>query len=316
MDGFVSQIRKAISIQDLDNQLSKLHKGMYISKGSYSTRGPSTVVDYEWNHLDQGHRNYLHDAYHDAIRVATSNDIAISVTAWKNLPIYIQVADMRIGRGLFYQTFNVFGLIFCFQICRMTQDGDQVRMEIEWRTASSKWLRFLHGPFNKRLHAIQKKQDGEDFVIRDRRARLRALGFRFKTDEPDYINANILTDMVIFPALEGGTLRQSIEGLPKGQRSRVKMGPVELYVTPTDSGIDLWPALCPHEGAIMPEEKFCDGILQCPWHGRRFKATSLAPGSGSYRVANLVITLEGRDLVARLLATEEEPSERRSAAER
>ena len=306
MAGFTSQIRKAISIEDLDQQLSRMHKNSYVTKGSYTSHGPGTVVDYEWNHLDQWHRNYLHDAYHDALRIATSNDIAISVMAWKNLPVYIQVADMRIARGLFYQTFSIFGLLLCFQIARLTQEGNQVKMDIQWRTVSHRWLWFLHGPFNRKLKAVQAKQDGEDLVIRERRQKMRSLGFHFKTDEPDFINSNILTDMVIFPKLDA-PLRSSTKGLKAGEKNRVKIGLLELYVMPKERGVEVWPAFCSHEGAEMPKEKFCDGVLECPWHGRKFKAVSLAPGQGTYRISNLALTLEGDDLV--LKNATEVPSE-------
>jgi hypothetical protein len=294
---FVSEIKKFVKREELDTSLNKLHKNIYISKGTFSDSGLGTVEDFEWNHLDQAHRIYIHDAYIDALRIATTKDVAISLTSWNRLPIYIQVADMRIDRGLFYQTFTVFGLIFCFQIGRLTQKGEYTFTDVEWTTVSHKWLKMFHGPFNRRLLRLQKKQYLEDHPIRNRRAELRRCGHKFKTDEPDFINSNVLSDMVIFPELKE-EVRFPLADLKQNNRVKIAMGPVEFFVLNSGPKIEVWPAVCPHEGAKMPETKFCEGVLMCPWHGRKFNSTVFEKGkSNSFVMGNLSLNLVGEVLV-------------------
>lgn len=297
MAKFRSEIRKFIRPEDLDLLIDKMHKGAFVSKGRFTQKQRGIVEDFEWNHLDQIHRNFVHDAYHDSLRIATSKDIAISMMAYKNLPIYIQVADMRIDRGLFYQSYTFFGLLFCHQVNRMIQDGPDVILDIEWRTVSHKWLRFLHGIFNRKMHRLIDKQYREDIPLRARRAEMRDQGFCFKTDEPDYLNSNLLTDMVIFPESSRPSTF-SIEQLTQGQRTKIKIGSLDLHAVRGLEGLTVWPAVCPHEGAEMHKEHFCNGELACPWHGRKFPPMSLKNGSKVF-ISNLELSLENENLVLR-----------------
>ena len=288
---FKSEIVKYIKEKDLDPLISKLHSGAFISKGSFSSRIRSTVQDMEWNHLDQSHRLYVHDAYHNALRIATSKDLAVSLMAFKNLPIYIQVADMRVERGLFYQSYTFFGLLFCHQICRMIQDGEYVNLEIEWRTVSHKWLRFVHNSFNKKMYRLIDKQCKEDLPLRQRRAELRDHGVQFKTNEPDFLNSNALSDMVIFPK-ETSENRFDVLGLKEGVRTQVKLGMIELYLTKTSRGLEVLPGICPHEGATMSTDHICEGAMVCPWHNRKFNPVILNNDSGRMTLGNFEVKLE------------------------
>ena len=301
---FTSEIGRYIKSDDLDGLISKLHKGTYVSKGRFSATIRGIVEDFEWNHIDQTHRLYLHDAYHDALRIATSKDIAISLTTWKNLPVYIQVADMRIDRGLFYQNYTILGLLFCHQTCRMIQQGENVLLDIQWSTVSHRFLWFVHGMFNKMMYKLIKKQSDEDYPVRMRRDELRAQGFRFKTDEPDYFNSNVLSDMIIFPETDLPK-KFKISGLELNKRQKIQIGPTDFYVVRGESEVQVWPATCTHEGAVLPESKFCDGAVACPWHNRKFKAVTLQNGKGRYLLGNLVLTLEGDELVLRVSTTKQ-----------
>lgn len=296
---FTPEIAKYIKTKDLDGLIEKLHKNIYISKDRFESKLRGIVTDFEWNHLDQSHRLYIHDAYHDALRIATSKDIAVSITAYKNLPIYIQVVDMRIDRGLFYQSYTIFGLLFCHQTCRMIQEGDDVRLDIEWRTVSHKWLRFLHRPFNKKMYNLIHKQNIEDVPLRLRRASLRDKGICFKTDEPDFLNSNILSDMVIFPSVNEAQ-KYSVANLKLNDRQKISIGVADFYVLRKENGIQVWPAICPHEGAEMPDDKFCEGVLTCPWHARKFSGALLQNAKGHLSIGNLELTLDNDELILKV----------------
>ena len=71
--------------------------------------------------------------------------------------------------------------------------------------------------------------------------------------------------------------------------------------------MNIWPATCPHEGASIPEAQFCEGVLSCPWHGRKFRPVQLSYGSSkSYRLGNISVFLEAEALVIRESLLEEE----------
>lgn len=300
MSDFVSQVGKYIKSDEIEGAIRQIHKGLSITRGSFSSRAPGIVEDMEWNHLDQAHRNFLHDAYHDALRVVTGKDFAFSVTRWGKSPLMIPVFDVRIDRGLFYQSFSVFNFFYVHQVCRLTQDGDDhVKMDINWFIASHWLFKFLHRPLSNRLAKLQAKQNGEDLIVRQRRHNMRRQGFRFKSDDPDFLNSNVnvINDMVIFPT-NFVEARFPLKDLT-GATTKIKMGPMEFFANKSDQGVEVLPALCPHEGAEMVDKNFCDGQLSCPWHGRKFKAALLKSGSGIYKFSNLRLQIEDGDLVLR-----------------
>src|SRR5262245_44337591 len=89
-----TQVEKFVSPEDLKKQIKSLIPGASISEGSYQAVVPGLLNDFHWNHLDQHHRPYLHNAYHDSLRVCTGKEWAMSVTRWKNFPITIVVCDV------------------------------------------------------------------------------------------------------------------------------------------------------------------------------------------------------------------------------
>jgi nitrite reductase/ring-hydroxylating ferredoxin subunit len=54
---------------------------------------------------------------------------------------------------------------------------------------------------------------------------------------------------------------------------RVAKGPIELLLRrKNENQVEVWPALCPHEGGLLNKQHLCNGEVVCPWHGRRFGA--------------------------------------------
>jgi hypothetical protein len=86
---------------------------------------------------------------------------------------------------MFYQSMTVLGIIMLRQVQRISQKGDEVLIEVDWYTASHWSFLWLHGPFNRRLLRLQRKQDREDNIeIRGRRRDLRHRGFHLPPTIP------------------------------------------------------------------------------------------------------------------------------------
>jgi nitrite reductase/ring-hydroxylating ferredoxin subunit len=177
----------------------------------------------------------------------------------------------------------------------------------DWYTASHWAFRWLHGPFNRRLLSLQRKQDIEDNIeIRGRRRDLRRRGFGFATDDPDFINSNRLTDNVHLPQL-AGPIRIDLSDYAVGSVHRVARGSIELLLRRTSGNqVEVWPALCPHEGGLMDERHLCDGQAICPWHGRRFGPISLGNGArDSWRYLSVMVRYKGDHLEVAEAAADE-----------
>jgi nitrite reductase/ring-hydroxylating ferredoxin subunit len=298
MSHFDPQVLKYLPSDRLAEHLKQLHPGMAVTQGHHESLVPGYIRDLEWNFYDELHRQCVHDTYHGLYKVMTGKYFSINVVRWGNLPIFMQVANAKIADGMFYQSMTVLGIIMLHQVQRISQKKDEVLIEVDWYTASHWALRWLHGPFNRRLLRLQKKQDIEDNVeIRGRRRDLRRRGFGFATDDPDFVNSNRLTDNVHLPRL-AAPVRIDLSGYPIDTVQRVVQGPIELLLRrKSGDQVEVWPSLCPHEGGLMDERHLCDGQVVCPWHGRRFGAVLLGSGArDSWRYLSVTVRHKGDHL--------------------
>ncbi len=307
---FASQIEYCPSPDSLEREIRQLTAGMAVTRGHHESVVPGQVNDLEWNAFDLWHRVFVHKTYLESMNVVRGKHFAVQLTRIGRLPIYTMVANAKIATGLLYQCIDVLGVLYVHQVVRLEQAEDQVRVVIDWFTASHWAFRILHGFFNRRLLVLQRKQDGEDLQIRARRWELRKRGFRFATDVPDFINSNLLSDHVVLPAL-ADPVRKRLSEIPAGQVERVPAGPIELLVERVPGGVKVWPGVCPHEGAALEAcHRREDDVLHCPWHGRRFKAVTLSSeGQGqTWSFLGLSVKLEKDELVVSDTRASEEPA--------
>jgi hypothetical protein len=290
MHSFDPQVLKYLPPERIAHHLAKLHPGMVVTHGRHQSLVPGYIRDLEWNFYDEIHRLHVHNTYHDMYKVMTGRYFSVNVVKWKNLPFFIQVANAKIADGLFYQSMTILGILLLHQVQRISQKDEQVLLEVDWYIASHWIFRWLHRPFNRRLLKLQRQQDLEDNTqIRGRRFALRQRGINFATDDADFINSNILTDNVRLAAL-ATPARIELGDYVEGPFHHVAVGQVELILRRRDDGkVDLWPGLCPHEGARLEERHICAEEIVCPWHGRRFSMITLGE-RGRWRFLSLTIT--------------------------
>jgi nitrite reductase/ring-hydroxylating ferredoxin subunit len=306
MPQFDPQVLKYLPADRLADHLKQLHPGIVVTHGHHGSLVPGFLNDLEWNFYDELHRQCVHDTYHGLYKVMTGKYFSVNVVRWGNLPIFMQVANAKIADGMFYQSMTVLGIIMLHQVQRISQKQDEVLIEVDWYTASHWLFGWLHGPFNRRLLRLQKKQDVEDNVeIRGRRRDLRYRGFGFATDDPDFVSSNRLTDNVRLPPMPA-PVRIELSDYELDKVHRVVQGPIELLLRrKSASQVEVWPSLCPHEGGLMDERHLCDGQLLCPWHGRRFASVLLGEGArDSWRYLSVTVRYKGDHLEVAPTTTE------------
>jgi nitrite reductase/ring-hydroxylating ferredoxin subunit len=258
----------------VDDALRRLIPKCHISKGRFSYPGRSELRDLAWNHMDQNHRPFIHRTYDDAMRVHMGPSAAFSLTRFGNWPLVLPVFDGYFKENGFYQVICLFGLILVVCVIECNGEGTDTRMDIDWAIASHKMLRFLHGPLNKRLLRLNDVQNREDDCIRDRRVALRASGYRFGTDRPDFVSANVVANNVVFPPMcEVRSLQITL--LPEGEAQTVDVAARSFILRRTGAGVDVWPGVCPHEGAALAPRHLEGRAVKCPWHGLEFPARRL-----------------------------------------
>ena len=169
--------------------------GVFIKTAKYEIR------DLDWNHMDGLHRPKIHNTYHESLKIAYDKSFQLNFTRIGLTPFIIPVFDLKIDEGEFYQTFSIFNLFTVISYTKLERiKNSKVKQTIEWEIFSHPWLKFMHKYISKKIYKLNKVQSDEDFVIRERRFNLRKLGYRFGTDNPNFVNSNDLSLKIIPPA--------------------------------------------------------------------------------------------------------------------
>ena len=66
-----------------------------VTRGEFSIDVNCPLADLEWNHMDQLHRQYIHNTYQKNLRIALGREFAVSLTRWGRWPFLITVTDVR-----------------------------------------------------------------------------------------------------------------------------------------------------------------------------------------------------------------------------
>lgn len=283
----------------IDDALGRLIPNVRITKGHYSCPARAELRDLVWNHMDQNHRPYIHRTYGDAMRMHIGAEAAFSLTRLG--PFVVPVFDGYHKDNGFYQVVCLFGLVVIvnFIEARATEQG--THMDVDWAIASHRLLRFLHPVLDRRLRRLNDVQNAEDEGIRDRRVALRADGYRFLTDQPDFVNSNAISNNVVYPPVSGAH-SLSVADLGDGEVRRVEVDRRAYLLRRSGEAIHVWPAICPHEGAVIESQHVKGNGVKCPWHGLEFGMRPLRPGGAPVTVCGASLALDGSTLQIRAAA--------------
>lgn len=273
----------------VDEALARLIPNVRITKGSYSCPGFAEQRDLLWNHMDQNHRPYIHKTYGEAMRMFIGERAALSLTRFGRWPVVIPVFDGHYKDNGFYQVLCLFGVIVVIVVIE-ANESPEPRMDVSWAIASHRLLRFLHPFLDRRLRRLNDVQNREDEGIRRRRVELRAKGYCFGTDNPDFMNSNVVSNNVIFPPV-GKTVSISLADLPQGEPHQVDIGDRSYLVRRSADGVDVWPGVCPHEGAALGTVAIRGNSVKCPWHGLEFGMRMLRPMGGPIALCGARLSL-------------------------
>jgi hypothetical protein len=227
--------------------------------------------------MDQLHRPFIHNTYHENIRIALGRHFSVSLTKWNPWPFFITVTDMRLAEGLYYQSFTLAGIVFVHNIITMhEQENDVVRLRLEWLICSHRLLKPLHYFLGRSFLKLNARLQTEDAQVRGRRFELRKKGYTFRSDPPDYFTANLASNNTIYPALpEGASLR--IEGLSAAITER-QIEDFPFLLCRDGDHVLIWPATCPHEGGPLGRGILGNNCrIECPWHGMKFAPARVGP---------------------------------------
>jgi nitrite reductase/ring-hydroxylating ferredoxin subunit len=129
---------------------------------------------------------------------------------------------------------------------------------------------------------------------------LRAMGYRFKTDDPDFVNSNVIENNTIYPAV-AAVESIALADLPQGQAVDVSVANRAFILRRDGPAVDVWPGVCPHEGAELKPEHLRERTVKCPWHGLEYAPRRLAEGQGGLTICGARLELvNGRIEIGRI----------------
>jgi hypothetical protein len=287
---------------ELDGALRRLIPGAYISKRQFSYPSRSELRDLVWNHMDQQHRPFIHRTYGDASRIFISKAAAFSLTRFGRWPTVIPVFDGHHKENGFYQIIVLFGLAVIVNIIECNPDGTQTKMDVQWTIASHRWLRWIHPMLHRRLSRLNDVQNREDDTMRDRRIELRAAGYRFKTDTPDFVSSNVIENNTVFPPV-GSPGSIVLSALAERTAVEVPVAGRSFILRRDGNSVEVWPGVCPHEGAGLKVPDLRGNTVKCPWHGLEFGPRRLVEGGAGLTICGAHLMLEADRIVVRSLPT-------------
>lgn len=262
---------KHLSRDELLKQLKHFTNGMSVTTDKFEMMIPfCTLEDIEWNHMDQMHRPAIHNTYESGVRIACGKRFAVSLTQWAKWPFLITVTDVYVEKGVFYQSLTIGGIIFVHSIISMVQSGDSIKLTDEWFITSKSIFKPLHWILNRKLHKLNLRLQMEDEQVRQGRYFLRKKGYHFKTDEPDYLNSNLMNHNTVYPMTSGAAVIDLFD-VDSAKITKTVNG-IDFLLCKEDDAYLIWPAVCPHEGGDLMSGSCHNDQITCPWHGLKFLA--------------------------------------------
>ncbi len=282
----------------IEEALLRLIPRAHISKGHFTYPSRAELRDLVWNHMDQNHRPHIHRTYGEAARLFIDPHASFSLTRYGRWPVAIPVFDGYFRENGFYQVMVLFGLIVVVNIIECNKVDDGTAMDVGWVVASHRWLRFLHPLLSRRFQRLNDVQNREDDPMRDQRVALRAANYRFATDAPNFLNSNVVANNVEFPAFPGHH-SIALKDLPEAELYRAEVGDRAFILRRSGQQLEVWPGICPHEGAELGAGDVTGKLVRCPWHGLEFGPRRFGPDAGKAVLCGALLEFSGDALTIR-----------------
>ena len=277
-----------LALSDIEDSINKMCEGLAITTGFYEFPPDCSVNDLDWNHMDWDHRPLIHNTYLNSVRLYADANTAISLTQLRifGIKFFIQVSDVKIQKGLFYQMYTLFGL---FYIHGILQNTEQTTI-FKWYITSPKWLKFFHSYLDKKLYNLNAIQINEDVPLRKRRFNLQKLGYKFLDEERTYVTSNDKSMRTVYPVFKENH-HLNLQDLELNTPATWNLKTVEYIVKKTsNSTVEVWPEVCPHEGGPLHKKDCLNGSIICPWHGYRIKPVVVGTNSVEAFGTNFIVS--------------------------
>jgi nitrite reductase/ring-hydroxylating ferredoxin subunit len=275
-----------------------------VNEGDYAPE------DAAWNYMDIPHLTYVHKQVDGVLTLAAdqlTGSIFFQKIPFFRLPLTVLIYQTKPNAITYYTSFSFFLVVIetTWEAIGKVRTRVTTRYAVGWTS----WLAGLAYPLIKRLlvrnYGILMS---EDLPMRFQRGALRKRGYDFRMSGPvpSFIESRkIMQQNVVVPeqnviapadAPRWDDVALGFADLTPGS-VRLVGAPdhLGLAVTRVGDAVQVFPRLCPHEGAGLDDAaRQCAGkvhgpaagqtgslaescVVQCPWHGRKFRPLLSVP---------------------------------------
>lgn len=267
-----------------------------VNEGDYAPE------DAAWNYMDIPHLTHVHKQV-DGVLTLAADAVTASIFFQRipffRLPLAVLIYQSASNAITYYTGFGFYVLV----IQTTWEPIGEIRTRVTTRYAVgwTGWLAGLFYPLIRRLLLRNYRiLMSEDLPMRFQRGRLRKRGYDFRESGPlpSFVESRkIMLQNVVVPeqnviapadAPRWPDVTLPFTGLARGAVQLVGGDDhLGLSVVRVGDEVRVYPRLCPHEGAGLEDAvRRCSGpspggaepcIVQCPWHGRRFRPILAVP---------------------------------------
>ena len=267
---------------NLDEIVAKLEvEGFRFSRLKLEVEDPCRPIDVEWNYKDMVHVGHIHSHM-------SRQFMYIGKSAYTSFDLQ-KILGITIPQSAsFYVTHDnriiVNTVLFLYVIIveiRYEAIGDlQTRTSTSYAIgARSSLLRLFMPILHKVIERNWRQFTKDDRPLRARRGQLRKSGYEFCDVSPiDHRETLRVTGKgVDTPAARPGyRCELRLGGTAAATQYIGADDHLGLQVHIDEDTVRLFPRLCPHRGALLDAKTIQagpgGGLIECPWHGRKFRA--------------------------------------------
>ena len=234
-------------------------------------------IDVVFNYKDLAHLKVVHntfDIFHSHIGEDAASCVIMQKLFGVNFPLTHTALQLGENRLFFHNSF--LNILLTSEVIIDALPDHRVSVRTTYGVGAPKLLLPLVFPFLKRLliRNYNILMEG-DAPMRDRRGDLRRWGLQLPKTRYSFPETLDLRVRNVFPDKDAGVpepLSIPLSSVPLD--APVLVGRSDHYglqVIRRDDAIEIFPRMCPHEGACLDQKtlKGKNGI-SCGWHGRRF----------------------------------------------
>jgi nitrite reductase/ring-hydroxylating ferredoxin subunit len=252
-------------------------QGLRFRTVTVQTEGEYLPTDVDWNNKDVPHLNQVHRWVND-VTFVVDRDLQASVSLQQVLGIPFPLVLVHYDNGPNHQTHVVtllaWTVVTHHEFIPLTET--RTRAVTSYSVGSNRFWMLLFPLVRWSIRRNWRQLMSEDVPMRERRGRLRALGYTFHGDD----GVRDIRDSV---PISRDNVVPPVEGPPAEPIAPIALDAVSasgwtllgasdhlgLKLRRDGDRIVAYPRMCPHEGADLDEVPDVDGCLTCPWHGRR-----------------------------------------------